>query len=28
MLNGTLKTEDANANGDNTFGAVPAPLTL
>ncbi|KAK5174135.1 uncharacterized protein LTR77_001215 [Saxophila tyrrhenica] len=27
MLNGTLKPEDAQ-NGDSSFGAVPAPLTL
>ncbi|SMY20080.1 unnamed protein product [Zymoseptoria tritici ST99CH_1A5] len=28
MLNGTMKPEDASANGDSSFGAVPAPLTL
>ncbi|EMC93438.1 hypothetical protein BAUCODRAFT_37114 [Baudoinia panamericana UAMH 10762] len=28
MLNGTMKTEDANPSGDSSFGAVPAPLTL
>lgn len=28
MLNGTQKNEDANPNGDSSFGAVPAPLTL
>ncbi|KAK3722211.1 hypothetical protein LTR37_002644 [Vermiconidia calcicola] len=28
MLNGTMKPEDAGANGDSSFGAVPAPLTL
>ncbi|KAF2214813.1 hypothetical protein CERZMDRAFT_66073 [Cercospora zeae-maydis SCOH1-5] len=28
LLNGTMKPEDAGLNGDSTFGAVPAPLTL
>ncbi|KAF2169846.1 hypothetical protein M409DRAFT_64840 [Zasmidium cellare ATCC 36951] len=28
LLNGTMKPEDAGMNGDSSFGAVPAPLTL
>ncbi|GAB7363774.1 hypothetical protein MBLNU230_g4342t1 [Neophaeotheca triangularis] len=28
LLNGTMKPEDAGKNGDSSFGAVPAPLTL
>jgi hypothetical protein len=28
LLNGTMKPEDAGINGDSSFGAVPAPLTL
>jgi hypothetical protein len=28
LLNGTMKPEDAGLNGDSSFGAVPAPLTL
>ncbi|WPH00041.1 putative transcription initiation factor tfiid 111 kda [Acrodontium crateriforme] len=28
MLNGTMKPEEANANGDNTFGAVAPKLVL
>ncbi|EME48941.1 hypothetical protein DOTSEDRAFT_67851 [Dothistroma septosporum NZE10] len=28
LLNGTMKPEDAGMNGDNSFGAVAAPLTL
>jgi hypothetical protein len=28
MLNGTMKPEDIGMNGDSSFGAVPAPLTL
>ncbi|KAK4635711.1 Putative transcription initiation factor TFIID subunit [Fulvia fulva] len=28
LLNGTMKPEDAGMNGDSSFGAVAAPLTL
>jgi len=28
LLNGTMKPEDAGAGADDSFGAVPAPLTL
>lgn len=28
LLNGTMRAEDANPNGEHSFGAVPAPLAL